>query len=206
MRQAYTPTGDLLPLPLVPYLWENIVGGLPFRIAFGPLALAYIPSAVCLASPSKREKAGAGECSEERTKAASQPTKARRIRGKESTKSATVDSSASRAGASGAKSSLSPTTFTTKTAHGRFETPHRKSNAVKLPVGKRIRAGLCEKNRTRYICPSAGCGKHFSTSGHARRHSHIHNKLRQYTCPHAGCCATFTRRDNCTHHQRVQHH
>lgn len=58
---------------------------------------------------------------------------------------------------------------------------------------------------TRHVCPYPGCDKHFSTSGHARRHSRIHYDLRPFECPHEGCSATFTRRDNCTQHQRARH-
>ena len=59
--------------------------------------------------------------------------------------------------------------------------------------------------RLRYMCPHMGCGKHFSTCGHARRHSRTHDCLRPFQCPHEGCRATFTRRDNCTQHQKIRH-
>lgn len=62
-----------------------------------------------------------------------------------------------------------------------------------------------EDQEVRHVCPVAGCNKHFSTSGHARRHSRIHAALRPFECPHDGCGATFTRRDNCTQHQRARH-
>lgn len=57
----------------------------------------------------------------------------------------------------------------------------------------------------RYMCPHMGCGKPFSTCGHARRHSRTHDFLRPFQCPHEGCHATFTRRDNCTQHQKIRH-
>lgn len=66
-----------------------------------------------------------------------------------------------------------------------------------------VRTG--EAGQMRHMCPHAGCDKHFSTSGHARRHSRIHDCLRPFECPHEGCHATFTRRDNCTQHQRARH-
>lgn len=66
-----------------------------------------------------------------------------------------------------------------------------------------VRTG--ETGQMRHMCPHAGCDKHFSTSGHARRHSRIHDCLRPFECPHEGCHATFTRRDNCTQHQRARH-
>ncbi|PWN96975.1 hypothetical protein FA09DRAFT_292277, partial [Tilletiopsis washingtonensis] len=53
-----------------------------------------------------------------------------------------------------------------------------------------------------YVCPHKGCDKTFSTSGHARRHSHTHKPQQPFVCPHDGCDATFSRRDNCTQHQR----
>jgi hypothetical protein len=59
--------------------------------------------------------------------------------------------------------------------------------------------------KTRHLCPIAGCDKHFSTSGHARRHSRIHASLRPFECPHIDCDATFTRRDNCSQHQKSRH-
>jgi hypothetical protein len=58
---------------------------------------------------------------------------------------------------------------------------------------------------TRHLCPFTGCDKHFSTSGHARRHSRIHASLRPFECPHIDCDATFTRRDNCSQHQKSRH-
>lgn len=66
-----------------------------------------------------------------------------------------------------------------------------------------VRTG--ETGQMRHMCPHTGCDKHFSTSGHARRHSRIHDCLRPFECPHEGCHATFTRRDNCTQHQRARH-
>ncbi|PWN36406.1 uncharacterized protein FA14DRAFT_179763 [Meira miltonrushii] len=66
-----------------------------------------------------------------------------------------------------------------------------------------VRTG--EAGQMRHMCPHTGCDKHFSTSGHARRHSRIHDCLRPFECPHEGCHATFTRRDNCTQHQRARH-
>lgn len=71
------------------------------------------------------------------------------------------------------------------------------SDAVDLRTG--------ESGQMRHMCPFPGCDKHFSTSGHARRHSRIHDCLRPFECPHEGCHATFTRRDNCTQHQRARH-
>lgn len=62
-----------------------------------------------------------------------------------------------------------------------------------------------EDHEVRHVCPVEGCDKHFSTSGHARRHSRIHAALRPFECPHEACGATFTRRDNCTQHQRARH-
>lgn len=62
-----------------------------------------------------------------------------------------------------------------------------------------------EPCETRHTCPHTGCDKHFSTSGHARRHSRIHAALPSYECPHGDCEATFTRRDNCMQHQRARH-
>ncbi|UZJ54786.1 hypothetical protein CBS101457_004106 [Exobasidium rhododendri] len=58
---------------------------------------------------------------------------------------------------------------------------------------------------SRHVCPFPSCEKHFSTSGHARRHSRIHASLRPFQCPHDNCGAIFTRRDNCTQHQRTRH-
>ncbi|PWN86942.1 hypothetical protein FA10DRAFT_304389 [Acaromyces ingoldii] len=60
-------------------------------------------------------------------------------------------------------------------------------------------------HEVRYVCPFPGCASHFSTSGHARRHSRIHTVLEPFECPHRGCDKTFTRRDNCTQHQRARH-
>lgn len=77
------------------------------------------------------------------------------------------------------------------TAHG------APSDAIDLRTG--------EAGQMRHVCPHPGCDKHFSTSGHARRHSRIHDCLRPFECPHQGCHATFTRRDNCTQHQRARH-
>ncbi|PWN44073.1 hypothetical protein IE81DRAFT_346013 [Ceraceosorus guamensis] len=57
----------------------------------------------------------------------------------------------------------------------------------------------------RYVCRHPGCDKTFSTSGHARRHSHVHSPLCPFICPHESCDATFSRRDNCTQHQRARH-
>jgi len=34
-----------------------------------------------------------------------------------------------------------------------------------------------EAGQLRHVCPHTGCEKHFSTSGHARRHSRIHDPL-----------------------------
>jgi len=62
-----------------------------------------------------------------------------------------------------------------------------------------------EAGQLRHVCPHTGCEKHFSTSGHARRHSRIHDPLRPFRCPHKGCYSTFTRRDNCTQHQKARH-
>ncbi|UZJ55622.1 hypothetical protein CBS101457_004942 [Exobasidium rhododendri] len=57
----------------------------------------------------------------------------------------------------------------------------------------------------RHQCPYPGCGKHYSTSGHARRHSRYHVDLRPFQCPFDGCFSTFTRSDNCSQHQRSIH-
>lgn len=64
---------------------------------------------------------------------------------------------------------------------------------------------ISESKETRHLCPYPGCDKHFSTSGHARRHSRIHAALRPFECPHVDCDATFTRRDNCSQHQKSRH-
>jgi hypothetical protein len=58
---------------------------------------------------------------------------------------------------------------------------------------------------TRHLCPHPGCDKHFSTSGHARRHSRNHAGVRPFACPHLGCEAAFTRRDNRSQHQKSRH-
>lgn len=60
-------------------------------------------------------------------------------------------------------------------------------------------------SQVRHLCPHPQCDKHFSTSGYARRHSRIHEKIRAYHCPHPDCKATFTRKDNCRQHQRKRH-
>lgn len=84
-------------------------------------------------------------------------------------------------------------------------------------IGKFIIPSLCGKKidgvklwreevgQLRHVCPHAGCEKHFSTSGHARRHSRIHDRFRPFRCPHKGCYSKFTRRENCTQYQRARH-
>lgn len=60
-------------------------------------------------------------------------------------------------------------------------------------------------SQVRHLCPHPECDKHFSTSGHARRHSRIHGNNRPFTCPQPGCLATFTRNDNLQQHRRNRH-
>lgn len=96
---------------------------------------------------------------------------------------------------------------------GSVSLPGTKRNISKVVVSKsRTIDGTCraadlgsESKETRHLCPHPGCDKHFSTSGHARRHSRIHAALRPFQCPHLDCDATFTRRDNCSQHQKSRH-
>jgi hypothetical protein len=55
-----------------------------------------------------------------------------------------------------------------------------------------------------YPCPLAAtyrCDQHFSTSGHARRHSRIHTGERGAECPECG--QKFSRQDNMQQHRRT---
>jgi hypothetical protein len=55
-----------------------------------------------------------------------------------------------------------------------------------------------------YPCPLASiyrCDQHFSTSGHARRHSRIHTGERASECPECG--QRFSRQDNMQQHRRT---
>ncbi|KAF2667902.1 hypothetical protein BT63DRAFT_352714, partial [Microthyrium microscopicum] len=55
-----------------------------------------------------------------------------------------------------------------------------------------------------YPCPLANvyrCDQHFSTSGHARRHSRIHTGERSSECPECG--QRFSRQDNMQQHRRT---
>lgn len=45
-----------------------------------------------------------------------------------------------------------------------------------------------------------GCDQTFTTSGHASRHSKIHDSLKAISCTHAGCAKKFTRSDNMKQH------
>ncbi|UZJ55621.1 hypothetical protein CBS101457_004941 [Exobasidium rhododendri] len=62
-----------------------------------------------------------------------------------------------------------------------------------------------EGEEIRHQCPHPTCDKHYSTSGHARRHSRYHVHLRPFLCPVENCNSTFTRRDNCSQHQKSIH-
>lgn len=59
--------------------------------------------------------------------------------------------------------------------------------------------------KKRHQCPHPGREKDFSTSGHARRHSRIHDDVHPFVCPHQNCPATFTRKDNLKQHRRIKH-
>lgn len=79
------------------------------------------------------------------------------------------------------------------------------SSGPMAPARTHSRRTSAVDSHGRYVCRHPGCDKTFSTSGHARRHSHVHSPLCPFICPHEGCDATFSRRDNCTQHQRARH-
>ncbi|CEH16970.1 FOG: Zn-finger [Ceraceosorus bombacis] len=79
------------------------------------------------------------------------------------------------------------------------------TSASTAPSKTQSRRTSAVDSNGRYVCRHPGCDKTFSTSGHARRHSHVHSPLCPFICPHEGCDATFSRRDNCTQHQRARH-
>lgn len=87
-----------------------------------------------------------------------------------------------------------------------FDVPtSAESFALTAPSKTHSRRTSALDSNGRYVCRLPGCDKTFSTSGHARRHSHIHSPLCPFICPHEGCDATFSRRDNCTQHQHARH-
>jgi len=60
-----------------------------------------------------------------------------------------------------------------------------------------------ERPGKRYPCryrDSHGCGKTFTTSGHASRHSKIHTAEKAVPCTYPGCSKKFTRADNMKQH------
>lgn len=57
--------------------------------------------------------------------------------------------------------------------------------------------------KKRYPCTHPGCGKTFSTSGHAARHNRIHTGSKPYRCTFPGCNASFSRQDNSLQHYRT---
>lgn len=89
------------------------------------------------------------------------------------------------------------------------ETKHSISKVVISRLGEIDGPAYCacagNSQRIRHLCPFPGCNKHFSTGGHARRHSRIHGSSRPFQCPYSDCDATFTRRDNCSQHQKGRH-
>jgi uncharacterized Zn-finger protein len=88
---------------------------------------------------------------------------------------------------------------------------YKKIHKVMLSQGSGLRSRSSashdsgQTSQVRHLCPHPGCEKHFSTSGHARRHSRIHGNIRPFTCPQPGCLATFTRNDNLQQHRRNRH-
>jgi hypothetical protein len=80
-----------------------------------------------------------------------------------------------------------------------------KASAYEEPSVKEISTRPGTLGGKRFPCPTGDCAKDFSTSGHARRHSRLHEESRPFSCPHKGCKATFTRRDNCMQHQKCQY-
>lgn len=67
---------------------------------------------------------------------------------------------------------------------------------------KRMTSQSCRK---RYPCNHHGCGKNFSTSGHAARHARIHTGDKPYKCTFPGCAASFSRQDNALAHFKTGH-
>ena len=204
---AYRP-GDLLSSPLASYLRDNCLDGNAPQSASDQMQVGSPATAIPepasddgINQPSKRKEEEARDSGMDWTQVSS-PARRRRTEGKASTKSTTNYSHSSQGGASASKMASSVAAKASRATHGKGEKYH----TAKWTEGKLIHVKLREGNETRYSCPCDGCDKHFSTSGHARRHSRIHSKLEPFSCPHIGCLATFTRRDNCTHHQRVRHH
>lgn len=58
----------------------------------------------------------------------------------------------------------------------------------------------------KFYCHFEGCGKSFTTSGHAARHNRIHTGERRFLCPVADCGARFSRQDNCNQHAKTHDH
>lgn len=81
----------------------------------------------------------------------------------------------------------------------------RRQRSKSAVVNIKQASAVADSSEKRYPCPFLGCGKDFSTSGHARRHNRIHTNVRRFVCPHKGCHIKFTRSDNCRQHQRTLH-
>ncbi|KAG9244143.1 hypothetical protein BJ878DRAFT_391654, partial [Calycina marina] len=61
------------------------------------------------------------------------------------------------------------------------------------------RAGTQKKYECKYRIQH-NCDQTFTTSGHASRHSKIHDSLKGIACTHPGCSKKFTRSDNMKQH------
>lgn len=205
-QQLYGPADDLAPSPLASCVRDNCIDGNAPKSSSGrkqvtsPMTAIPEPTSVGGIKQPWKGRKGAAHSGNDWTKVSS-PARRRRTEGKASTKSATNKPYSSQGGASASKMASSVAAKAPRATHGKGEKYH----TAKRTEGKLVHVQLREGNETRYSCPCNGCDKHFSTSGHARRHSRIHSKLEPFSCPHIGCLATFTRRDNCTHHQRVRH-
>lgn len=95
-----------------------------------------------------------------------------------------------------------PTVLTTYPSSPYMATPTSPVHEVQRSQSPR---SLRDANGNRmYPCPLASsfrCEQHFSTSGHARRHSRIHTGERGAECPECG--QKFSRQDNMQQHRRT---
>lgn len=57
----------------------------------------------------------------------------------------------------------------------------------------------------RYQCPEIGCTRSFTSSGHTRGHSRVHDDNSKFECNYGNCTSTLTRADSHRQHRREIH-